>query len=66
MKKYTIEQIFDWFADMEDFCHATYKSHVKKDKELKNKLPFERYCLIMFEQNMKEYDQLVKRTKKRM
>jgi hypothetical protein len=67
MKKYTIEQIFDWLADQEEFLHFAYKQSVVKNKKIpKNVLPFERFCLLDFENGMKEYDELVKRTKKRL
>jgi hypothetical protein len=67
MKKYTIEQIFDWLADQEEFLHFAYNKSVVKNKKIpKNAIPFERFCLLAFENGMKEYDLLVKQTKKRM
>ena len=65
IKKYTIEQIFDWFASNEDLLKMQYDKHIVKDKKIpKNAFPFERFCLIMFDREMNEYDNLIKKTKK--
>jgi len=64
-KKYTIEEIFDWFASNEDLLKMLFQKMIKNDKKIpKNAFPFERFCLIMFEKQMNEYDELVKKTKK--
>ena len=64
IKKYTIEQIFDWFASNEDLLKMKYNKHITKDKKIpKNAFPFERFCLIMFDREMNEYDNLIKKTK---
>ena len=59
-KKYTIPEIFDWFADNEQTLKVLY-TKVKKDKKIpKGAFPFERFCLVMFETQMNEYDKLKK------
>jgi len=64
-KKYTIEEIFDWFASNEDLLKMLFEKMIQKDKKIpKNAFPFERFCLIMFEKQMNEYDELIKKTKK--
>jgi len=64
-KKYTIREIFNWFTSNEDLLKMLYNKNIKKDKNIpKNAFPFEKFCLVMFEQQMDEYDKLVLKTKK--
>lgn len=59
-KKYSIPEIFDWMASNEDLLKMLYKK-VQKDKKIpKGAFPFERFCLVMFETQMDEYDKLKK------
>jgi hypothetical protein len=59
-KKYTIREIFDWMAVNEETCKVLYEK-VKKDKKIpKGAFPLERFCLVMFETQMDEYDNLKK------
>jgi len=60
-KKYTIREIFDWYTYNADILPIMYKKTVMKDKKIpKGAFPFEKFCLIMFETEMNDYDNLKK------
>lgn len=60
-KKYTIREIFDWIVTNEEMLPIMYKKFVLKDKRIpKGAFPYERFCLVMFEREMNDYDKLKK------